>query len=466
LDLIHHSVFDSRHWCHVSNDEFENYLGLLSHLLRLGSKQRDAIAGELRAHLEDRLDDLLARGVPREQAVRQALEEFGDAAGLAAEFASISRNKRRRWIMRLTTASVAAIVLIAAGIFTFWPGSNAGPGQAAAVAQAPGEAGKADPFGAGAGPPTDGPKEILVKEALDRRMSFEYVETPLREVFEHLRNQTGISIYINLKKLEEAGVQADTPITHSFKRLRLSTFFDLMLGELDLVYVDKDDILVITTQEDAANTMAVRVYDCRDLLAMPAVDLAGPGAATPAGAAPGRGTAGRGYPGALPGSYYGTPNPGIGGEGGLPGSAPGGAAPSRAVPGIPGESSLRRAPQSEALPQAVGPPQGSVPGGIPSAPGMMPGGGFGGAYGGIADGQLQRPLSEEQLKAQQLMDIVTTAVDPDSWQDQGGPGTIGEYNGLIVVRQSAKTHTQVEKVLDMLREAAGLPKSKTPRVVR
>src|SRR5688572_4070770 len=121
----------------MSDREFDNYLALLARLLRLGEKQRQAIAGELRAHLEDRLDELLDRGVPHDEAVQLALEEFGDAAALASEFVSLARNKRRRWIMRLTTASVAATVLIAAAIFTFWPGTNAGPGPAAIVAQDP-----------------------------------------------------------------------------------------------------------------------------------------------------------------------------------------------------------------------------------------------------------------------------------------------------------------------------------------
>lgn len=90
--------------------------------------------------------------------------------------------------------------------------------------------------------------------------------------------------------------------------------------------------------------------------------------------------------------------------------------------------------------------------------------GYGGAMGGQPEPQ--RPMSAEELKAEQLMNIITTAVDPNSWADVGGTGTIGEYNGLIVISQSARTHTKIEKVLDMLREAANLPKSKTPRVVR
>ena len=67
------------------------------------------------------------------------------------------------------------------------------------------------------------------------------------------------------------------------------------------------------------------------------------------------------------------------------------------------------------------------------------------------------PASEEEIRAERLMHLITTAVKPDSWQDMGGFGTISEYKGLIVINHNARTHKEVENVLKMLREAAGLP---------
>jgi hypothetical protein len=48
----------------------------------------------------------------------------------------------------------------------------------------------------------------------------------------------------------------------------------------------------------------------------------------------------------------------------------------------------------------------------------------------------------------------------------GGPGSISEYHGLIVVTQTAKTHKKVERVLDMLREASGFEVGKSKKVVQ
>ncbi|MBC7853883.1 MAG: hypothetical protein IAF94_10635, partial [Pirellulaceae bacterium] len=94
--------------------------------------------------------------------------------------------------------------------------------------------------------------------------------------------------------------------------------------------------------------------------------------------------------------------------------------------------------------------------------GMMGGGGDGGIMigggggGGMASGP---PQTEEEIRAERLMHLLTTAVKQDSWQDMGGFGTISEYKGLIVINHNARTHKDVENVLKMLRGAAGLPES-------
>ncbi len=83
----------------MSEREFENYLVLLAGLLRLSAKQRDEISGELRDHFEERVGELTARGVSRDEAIQTTLAEFGDAAGLAAAFFHVSRKRRKRWFL-------------------------------------------------------------------------------------------------------------------------------------------------------------------------------------------------------------------------------------------------------------------------------------------------------------------------------------------------------------------------------
>jgi hypothetical protein len=390
----------------MSDHEFDNYLALLSRLLRLDRKQRDAIAGELRAHLEDRLDELLARGVPRDEAVRQALEEFGDAAGLAAEFVSLSGNKRKRWIMRLTTASAAAIVLISAGIFTFWPGNNAGPGAAQVVAQAPTGAAAADP---NSEKPGDKGKDASIKEVLERRMAFEFEEVPLKDVARKLSEQTGITIVLDAKHLEEAEVNIDTPITQNFRDVRLRTFLDLMLGDLELAHLVTDDVLVITTREHADAWRLIRVYDCRELLAM----VRPRGSVLP-----------KVMRGGMGGGFF--------------------AVQDQAVQKTP--------PASASDDDAAAPANGRA-----TAPTGQNGSGAGQVGGGrFAEGNAGTEMSD----AENLIQFITTIVDPEIWSDAGGPSAIAEYKGLVSVASTQATHEKVERLLNMLHQAANLKETK------
>lgn len=67
----------------MPEDEFEIYLTLLAKTLRLGDPQRDAIARELRDHLEQPLAELTEAGCSRHEAIKLALDEFGNASALA-----------------------------------------------------------------------------------------------------------------------------------------------------------------------------------------------------------------------------------------------------------------------------------------------------------------------------------------------------------------------------------------------
>ena len=119
----------------MSEQEFELYLKLLSRCLNLTPGQREQIADELRDHLEQRLEELAQAGVPREKAVVQALDEFGDAAVLAGNFATVARLKRRRFLMRLSLGSVGALTAALLIAFAFWPENRAVRGHERIVAQ-------------------------------------------------------------------------------------------------------------------------------------------------------------------------------------------------------------------------------------------------------------------------------------------------------------------------------------------
>jgi hypothetical protein len=53
----------------------------------------------------------------------------------------------------------------------------------------------------------------------------------------------------------------------------------------------------------------------------------------------------------------------------------------------------------------------------------------------------------------ELIDVITGTVDPMSWENMGGPATIGQYRGTLVVSQNAGAHKEVAELLDGLRAA-------------
>jgi membrane fusion protein, multidrug efflux system len=119
----------------MSEQEFELYLKLLSRCLGLTAAQRGQIADELRDHLQERLEELARAGVPRDQAVIQALDEFGDASVLAAHFTTIARLRKRRLVMRLSLGSMAALAVALFMALALWPDNSPVQGPARVVGE-------------------------------------------------------------------------------------------------------------------------------------------------------------------------------------------------------------------------------------------------------------------------------------------------------------------------------------------
>lgn len=318
--------------------------------------------------------------------------------------------------MRAMTFSVAAMLFLAAGLAIFWPGRNAGPGVAFVVAQAPAEKAEKRPPQSEAEPA----KDRTLTEVLEQRLDLSFDQIPLRDVVAQLSDRTGVTFYLNAKTLNDAGVNTDTPVTAHFKNLRLSTTLRLLLEELDLTYLEEaGELIVITTPESAESRLENRVYDCRDLLAMEA----------PVGA-----------------DKF-VPRPALrGGMGGMGGTAGSGGG---------GMFTVQDEIPTKANPTEAAPTRQPSPNTLGGVPATHPGAG--------AD-----QISVHDLRAEQLIDLITANVHSESWDTVGGPGAISEYNGLIVVAQTARVHAEVEHVLNMLRQAAGLevdPRGKA-KVVR
>lgn len=52
-----------------------------------------------------------------------------------------------------------------------------------------------------------------------------------------------------------------------------------------------------------------------------------------------------------------------------------------------------------------------------------------------------------------LVDLINTTVEPESWDINGGHGVIRSFRGTLVVTQNPKVHRKIERLLNELRQA-------------
>ena len=100
-----------------------------------------------------------------------------------------------------------------------------------------------------------------------------FIETPLSDAAGQLSRAHDIPIVINQHALEEVGLTPDTPINISLKEVSLRSFLRLMLRGLELTYVIKDEVLIITTTEDADKNVVLEMYTFPEVLAPKADDV-------------------------------------------------------------------------------------------------------------------------------------------------------------------------------------------------
>ncbi len=105
-----------------------------------------------------------------------------------------------------------------------------------------------------------------IRKALDEKTKIDFTDQPLQDVITYLHDLHGIEIQLDLKALEDASIGPDTPVTRNLQGITLRSALRLMLGALDLTYIIKNEVLLITTPDKAANELNTKVYPVADLV--------------------------------------------------------------------------------------------------------------------------------------------------------------------------------------------------------
>ena len=110
-------------------------------------------------------------------------------------------------------------------------------------------------------------QEERIRRALSSPTEVDFVDTPLRDALNYLRDKHAIEIWANEQSLTDNGVALDSPVTLSIRGTRLASMLNLLLTPLRLDYVIEDEVLKITTHDQEQQIWHVEVYQVRDLIA-------------------------------------------------------------------------------------------------------------------------------------------------------------------------------------------------------
>jgi hypothetical protein len=123
---------------------------------------------------------------------------------------------------------------------------------------------KPQPPAANVSRPAD--REAAIEKALASPTQIEFVETPLQDVIDYLKDYHHIEIQIDAKALNDVGVDPSKTITKNLKGISFRSALKLILRELKLTYVIQDEVLLITTPQQAETRLTTKVYPVADLV--------------------------------------------------------------------------------------------------------------------------------------------------------------------------------------------------------
>lgn len=261
------------------------------------------------------------------------------------------------------------------------------------------------------------PEELRIQEALKLKVDVSFTERPLSEVMAILGAAAGINIYLDPDGLGAESVTSATPVSINLgEAVSLQSALNLILRPLRLGYVVQDEVLRVTSESVRENNTYPEVYNVADLVTpipnfLPSYNMGLAAAIKSAHDALGYG----------------------GGTGGGPLVMANNEAPSTTDASVLAQMGGGGSASSSLL--------------GPQASGRHPGSGGPGGLGGAAAADFDS-----------LISLITRTVDPESWEELGGAGTIEGFpaNLTLVVRQTQDVHREIADLLEQLRRLQDL----------
>lgn len=266
------------------------------------------------------------------------------------------------------------------------------------------------------------PKEIEIERKLQTDVTVKFENAPLGSVINYLGQLAQVNIHLDSNGLAEEGVTTDTPVTIDVGTpIMLKSALNLILDELHLAYIIKNEVLNITSEQLLETQMIKITYNVADLV-IPIPNF------TP--------NSRLGMTGLLNDAYQAQIGYMAGGGGFNGGS------PLAVMASNSGSSPAPGGVSPEVLAQVAGGATGAGGGPSTQPMGFGPGGMGGGA----------------QADFDTLIELITTTIAPTSWDEVGGSGSIQPFptNLSLVISNTEEVHEQIVDLLDQLRRLQDL----------
>ncbi|MDO4574420.1 MAG: hypothetical protein Q4D98_04315 [Planctomycetia bacterium] len=268
-------------------------------------------------------------------------------------------------------------------------------------------------------------KELDIVKRLATPVQARFENQPLQTVMDTLGQMTGVNIHLAPDGLSEQGVAPSQPVTLNMQsEISLQSALNLILGPLNLDYVIRNEVLMITSKSMKDTDVYSVTYPVADLV--------------------------------IPIPNF-QPSSNMGLEGALRSAMAmnqGNTAPWSNAMMAPSVAMANRGGNDPRLdPAALGQMNVPIGGNSGSVGGMQGGGsmGFGTGGAGTAGGAASADFDS-------LIELIKGTVNTESWDDQGGSGTIKPFpvNLSLVVSQTQEIHEKIANLLEQLRRLQDL----------
>ncbi|HEY6563093.1 MAG TPA: hypothetical protein VIY86_01230, partial [Pirellulaceae bacterium] len=263
------------------------------------------------------------------------------------------------------------------------------------------------------------PAELEIESALRRPVDVSFENEPLSAVIEKLAKMSGVNVYLDPEGLSAEGISSNQTVSLNLRKpISLKSALNLVLEPLHLAHFVDNEVLRITSEQARDNETVRESYPVADLV-LPVPNFV-----------PNNNV---GLPGALREAHS------LLGQGLLGGTV------TQAPLTIVAQNQGAAAPLKNA--SVLAQMASMNYGGIPSAPVTGPATTANGAPGGgsLADFDT-------------LINLITTTIEPDSWEDNGGTGTIAGFptNLSLVVSNTQEVQEKIIELLEQLRRLQDL----------